>query len=242
MNTTAGRNVFEFAYNLYKLKFEAGPVIILKNYIKPNSYVIDVGANIGFFTQRFGNWVSHSGKVIAFEPEKLNFESLRKTVLKNRLDTKIILYKGVAAEKDGTLLLELNPFHPGDHRIGTDGVETQAFQLDTILEKEGWPLVSLVKIDVQGAEERVLQGAKETIRRMRPNLFVEVDDVALRTYGSSAQNLLSYISSAGYSLHVLKKNEISIALNVDEALFCLSKKNTYLDFLCLPKPTTLPEN
>lgn len=51
---------------------------IMKNYIKEGDIVIDVGANIGYFTLLFSKLVGENGKVFAFEPESKNFELLKK--------------------------------------------------------------------------------------------------------------------------------------------------------------------
>jgi hypothetical protein len=65
----------------------------------------------------------------------------------------------------------------------------------------GGPCVSLVKIDVQGGEMLLLEGAKRTLENTRPALFVEVDDRALRYFGSSARALVTRREAAGDKMH-----------------------------------------
>lgn len=79
---------------------------------------------------------------------------------------------GVAAEASGTLRLKINPHHPGDHKIGDEGVPVAAHALDDLMAARGWPPVSLIEIDVEGAEERVLDGARLTIERSAPALYL----------------------------------------------------------------------
>ena len=233
LNTKLGRNFFDFLYNLYKLAFEAGPINHLKDFIEPNSCVIDVGANIGFFTTRFCKWVGNTGRVIAIEPEEANFQRLKRMVSKNNMGSKVDLLKGLVAEKDGELFLELNPDHPGDHKIGADGIKTVSYKLDSILEERNWPDVSFIKIDVQGAEERVLDGAEQTFERYKPNIFIEVHDIALQEFGSSSRSLLERVEGMGYTIHILRKNGISDKLSVNDALLLIGPKENYMDFLCL---------
>jgi hypothetical protein len=64
--------VFLVLYAGYKRHFEAGPIERLQEFIPPGSLVIDVGANVGFFSLRFAQWVGLGGEVIAIEPEARN--------------------------------------------------------------------------------------------------------------------------------------------------------------------------
>jgi hypothetical protein len=96
------------------------------------------------------------------------------------------------------LRLAINPFHPADHRIGEEGLAVRAWTIDELVAARGWPAISLVKIDVQGAEVRVLRGARATIARFHPPLFVEVDDRALEEAGFSADLLFDEIERQGY--------------------------------------------
>ena len=118
LSTSWGRSIFIGAYNLYKLTLEAGEIKSLKNYVKPGEVVIDIGANIGFFTKRFAKWVSDGGFVIAVEPESVNFRDLLKNLKKNKVADLVKTFQGVAAEKAGTLKLEINPVHPVTTRSG----------------------------------------------------------------------------------------------------------------------------
>jgi FkbM family methyltransferase len=242
LTTPVGRSVFESIYLLYKARFEAGPIGQLRRFVRPGSYVIDVGANIGFFTTAFAKWVSGDGRVIAIEPESRNFGRMKKRIDQAGQTGKVEMVQGVAAEVDGILALKMNPHHPGDHRIGEQGEETRAWRLDSLLEERGCPPVSLVKIDVQGAEERVLDGAARLLERERPALFVEVHGVALREFGSSASALLSRLSEEGYALHLLKEDGITDAMDVGEALATLGDEDQYRDFLCLPSDGRTPSS
>lgn len=198
LRTKAGRQLFERAYLAYKIVLEAGPVTRLKPYATQNSWAIDVGANIGMFTTRFATWVGAGGRVVAIEPEAENFASLQRRLTRAGVDRRVIAVPAVAAEAPGSLNLEINPDHPGDHRIGTTGVPTAAVTLDSIWSEHQCPPVSLIKIDVQGAEMRVLRGATGIIKQYRPALFIEIDDGALRRQNATADELVSWLDHAGY--------------------------------------------
>ncbi len=204
IRSPTGRRLFENAYLAYKVLLEAGPVGQLQRYVTSNSCAIDVGANIGMFTLRFARWVGDHGQVIAIEPEAENFKSLRRRLARSAYAKRVTAIQAVAAEAAGILYLDVNPDHPGDHKLGERGVPTTAVTLDGFLTENGGPVVSLVKIDVQGAEMRVLRGATQILARCRPALFIEIDDAAMRKQGSTAQELLSFLTDLGYIPYELR--------------------------------------
>src|SRR5207247_124015 len=121
------------------------------------------------------------------EPE--NFARLNRMIAKHGLSSVVETIQAVAAEQEGELKLELNSMHPADHKIATTGIAVTAHTIDDLLAKRNCPAVSLIKIDVQGAEERVLRGATRTLEKSHPALFIEIDDRALAAMGSSADRL-----------------------------------------------------
>ena len=94
----------------------------------------------------------------------------------------------------------------------------------------GWPTVSLIKIDVQGAEPRTLEGAKDTISRFHPTIFIEIDDAALHAAGFSAAPLINSLRSLGYEMFGLEKVVGLSPLSNDDAL--LRRRDVgYADFV-----------
>ena len=196
--TSVGKRLFVSVYDFYKECFEAEDAEALRAWARPGTTVIDVGANMGFFTVRFARWVGPAGRVIAVEPETENLRLLRHRLERSGLGVNVDVIEGVAAEESGMLRLAINAFHPADHRIGEQGLAVRAWTIDELVAARGWPAISLIKIDVQGAEVRVLRGARATIARFHPRLFVEVDDRALEEAGFSADLLFDEIERHGY--------------------------------------------
>src|SRR6267154_3139801 len=145
LSTRPGRSLFEWGYHGYKRLLEAGDIRALAALIKPGTVVIDVGANIGFFTRFFADCVSGGGKVLAIEPEPMNFSRLKEMLEKNKLTRVVETFEAVAAPKSGILKLKINPLHPADHKISEEGVPVKAVSLDGLLADRDWPAVSLVK-------------------------------------------------------------------------------------------------
>jgi FkbM family methyltransferase len=204
MRSRLGRRLFESAYLSYKILLEAGPVAPLRRFVEPGTWTIDVGANIGMFTLRFSRWVDGAGRVIAIEPEAQNFRSLQRRIAASRTGSRVTAIRAVAAEAPGIRHLVVNPDHPGDHKLGIGGVPIVAVTIDALLAEHDNPKVSLMKIDVQGAEMHVLRGASHMLERCHPALFIEVDDPGLRNQGSSAKELVDFLALRGYRAHRLR--------------------------------------
>ena len=229
-STSWSRSLFLTTYDWYKLFIEAGDIQSLRSYVKSGEVVIDIGANVGFFTKRFARWVSGGGFVLAVEPETSNFCNLLRNLDKSGKASVVKAVQGVAAEQGGILKLAVNPVHPGDHKIAPEGVDVPAFTIDELVRKEQVTRVCLMKIDVQGAEERVLKGAQETIQRDYPAIFVELDDEGLQQMGSSAERVVSWLMDLGYVIERLGKNSPAGQVSVAEALR-MCRNGRYVDVL-----------
>lgn len=236
LDTRLGQRGFFAAYDFYKSALEATEAAALHQWVRPGSWVVDVGANVGFFTRRFAAWVGDEGKVLAIEPETRNLGELRRAVAKAGVASRIEIYEGVAADRPGTLRLATNPDHPGDHRLAADGIEVVATTLDNEFSKRGWPPVSLIKIDVQGAESLVLEGARELVERYAPTLYIEVDPAALMQQGRSVDELLDRIRGWDYSTYLIETSGGIRKIGSAEIFRQLAADGSYLDLLCVKAP------
>jgi FkbM family methyltransferase len=194
--------------------------------------VIDVGANIGFFALRFGEWVGPDGRVIAIEPEKRNMATLRRRVERAHLQRVVLCVQAAAADRSGRVRLAVNPAHPGDHQIADEGEPVRAVTIDELIAEDSRK-VALIKIDVQGAEMIVLGGARRVIETHRPAIFVEVANGPLRSFGSSGDELIRLLTGLGYAGHILTRRGIGQA-ETPEVLTAKSA-DEYIDVLFLPR-------
>lgn len=230
--TRIGRRLFLSAYSTYKTLWEAD-ISYLRRFIDRDSWIIDVGANVGFFTRQFSQWVSGEGRVLAVEPEAANFAALEQMKARLPSSDSIIARRCLLADVDATLRLELNPDNPADHRIGEEGIATPALRLDSLMAELRWPRVALIKIDVQGAEPLVLAGANETLARNRPAVFMEIDDTALRRFGFSAEKLQNEMLARDYEMYEADPKRLGTAINAAQSE-ALRSRVGYADLLFLP--------
>lgn len=152
-------------------KWEEHIIEALEKYVRPGSVAVDVGAHIGTHTLTMSRLVGPSGRVYAFEPVKKIYRELCRNLelngITNVVPLRFALGKGPAS------VIEMNPIHPGEEggtSVGHGGDQVELRTLDSF----GFEQVSLIKIDVEGFELPVLDGAEETIRRNRPVLVAEI--------------------------------------------------------------------
>lgn len=149
-------------------------VEVLGQIVQPGQIVLDVGANIGTHTVFFARHMQGRGLVYAFEPQRLPFQNLCANLALNALSNVRAFQAGVGAASSSIRLPVLDParslnfggFALQDH---PSGEAVEVIRIDDLQ----LPGCSLIKVDVEGMEAAVLAGARETIRRYRPALFVE---------------------------------------------------------------------
>ncbi len=173
--------------------FEAGLLENhVRNIIKPGSIVVDIGANIGNHTVFFSR-VCRASQVIAFEPQSECFANLLRNVQLNRLEGVQCFRLGLGAAPGRAAVELYKPWNSGGLTLKeqADG----AFEIIT-LDSLSIPKIDVLKIDVEGFQKQVLEGAVETIKRTRPKIIIEmregIDDV------ENTHALLLNIGSTGF--------------------------------------------
>ena len=157
--------------------------------------VVDVGANIGYYTLMMSRLVGPRGKILAFEPEPSNFELLRKNIKLNRIGN-VVLERKAVAHRDFRADLYLSAENMGDHRLfdarsGRPSCRVDAVALDGHPALEEGP-VHFVKVDTQGAEPSVIDGMTGIIERNRQvlSLLIEFSPGLLARSGFGVDGLL----------------------------------------------------
>lgn len=182
----------------------------LSSVLGPGSTFVDVGASIGYFTVMAGRIVGTGGRVIAVEPGPQNHSVLLLNVYSNGLEN-VDLHKVAASDRPEILTysrLEDNGCvgsFDGDPTVVGVQELVQARTLDDLLGSVA--KVDVVKVDVEGAEGKVLRGANRIITRDRPVIFFELNRDALELVsGVTASDLLEWLTGLGYALTVLRKD------------------------------------
>lgn len=146
-------------------KYEKYETAIMLGQVNKNSVVVDVGANIGYYTLLLAKEVK---KIYAFEPDEEVFQILKKNVEENKLKNVVLINKAVG-DKNEKVKIEKNKDNFGDSRISDKGELVECVKLDEVIKER----VDLIKVDVQGWEPAVIEGAKNIIEKDSPILFLE---------------------------------------------------------------------
>lgn len=133
----------------------------VKKEIKKGDVVLDIGANIGYYTLLFAKAVGGTGRVFAFEPDVDNFALLKKNVEINGYKNVIVEQKAVS-DLTSKVRLYLSEDNKGDHRIYDShdhrrSVEIGSVSLDDYF-KDYTGKINFIKMDIQGSEERAMKG------------------------------------------------------------------------------------
>ena len=140
---------------------------LLKNFINANSIVYDIGGNIGYHTVAFA---SMAKEVHSFEPNDRNYLLLEKNTahLSN-----VRLYRAACSNVVGeSFISDYDTSQPGNYgecMMGESGQPCKTIRIDDL----NLPLPDVIKIDVEGHELKVFQGAYNTISKNRPVIFYE---------------------------------------------------------------------
>ncbi len=188
----------------YIVGYESFTTHILKDYLKKGDYFIDIGAHIGWFSLVASRLVGSEGKVYAFEPEPNNFAQLLKNIEANGYNNIVPVPKAISNIK-GICDLRLDK-KPGFHSLylapeQTGTIKVDVTTLDDFFDREGWPPVSFIKMDTQGGEANILNGAKNLLER-NPNfkMIIEWWPEGLEAAGVSPQSFFENIQSLGFKV------------------------------------------
>jgi FkbM family methyltransferase len=173
---------------------------------------VDVGANWGFFTMVAARLVGSSGRVMALEPDPRIFTMLASNVKRNQLE-QVQAFPVAAADGDSHRVLAGHDQDAGNWAVSrlvknpapaqvTFNVTSRT--LDSLLDQAGMETVDLVKIDVEGAEDLVLQGMGRGLRSERYRaILLELHPQHLREQGSSVDEVISLLREHGYKGYTL---------------------------------------
>lgn len=171
-----------------------------------NTNVIDIGANFGFHTIEFAHLLNN-GHVHSFEPQRLIFYQLCGNVILNRLDNVYCYHNAIGNENKDVLIENPNYYSEGVINIGNAHIDFNVDHCHTVAMKRiddyNFHDISIIKIDVQGYEYYVLDGAEQTILKNKPVIFIEIEEPQLSIYGFKSKDIFSQLQKLGYKYHKL---------------------------------------
>jgi FkbM family methyltransferase len=218
-------------------EYESETSRLVQRLLSPGQTMIDVGANIGYFTVVGARAVGPKGHVVAFEPVAAVREQLLRNVRLNHLANVTVREEALSARSGATVFF--TPEH--DTGMATLRPLPTSAQVNVVQARldDLWDSaqpIALIKIDVEGAEMAALEGMSECLYRHSPDLIVEVTDGYLRALGSSAALLAQFLTDRGYSMYWIDHDRLVPIPGLADLAGCPTQFNAL--FTKWPVPAT----
>ncbi len=191
--------------------YEINVMPVLKYHIKKGDHVVDVGANIGYHSILAASLVGRKGMVFSFEPNPYVFELLKKSIKINGFNSRVKLYQKAVFNKITKVQLTWNQLHgggrlvvSGKEQLSDKQIEVDTIPLDDVIKDEFLP-IDLMKIDVEGTEPYVIEGAKKILEQS-PNLkiIMEWDVNFMKSHGYDVEKLINFLKGLDFSIDMIK--------------------------------------
>ncbi len=208
---------------------------IFKRVVEDGYTVVDIGANIGYFTLLAARLVGKKGKVYAFEPEPRNYNMVLKNIALNGYENVVPVQKAVS-NASGVVKLYLSSKDIGAHTIrqhhdkmqfdekeSGEFVEVESVTLDEFFNDKRHP-IDVIKMDIEGAEMAALSGMDRIIREnQNVKVFIEFYPSAIREMGYSPEEFVRKLLNYDFSIIAIDElrtptNQYVKVNNVDELM------------------------
>jgi FkbM family methyltransferase len=188
----------------FRRTYETGTTDLIHRLLRPDDVAIDIGANIGWYTVHMARWARH-GHCYAFEPTQRTFTRLQEHINGNSVTANVTLNQLALGDEDGQVsLYAFSGLQHGQNSLATFGREDRAEMvvpmtiLDSYIHDRAITRIDLVKLDVEGAELRVLKGSVGVMRQPNPPIWiVEMNYFTSAQFGYQPSDLLSIFSQHG---------------------------------------------
>ncbi|HEY2881364.1 MAG TPA: FkbM family methyltransferase [Pirellulales bacterium] len=189
-------------------------LLLLEQFLEPGMVFVDGGANTGVFSFTAARMVGPEGHVFTFEPGSTCFHALERSKKLNGFN-QIHLAQQALSDHSGTARLY---HHLGQENAFTLGVDENApydevsiVSLDEVAKQQNLERVDFIKLDVEGAEELVLRGAQNVLKRWRPVVLFEINLDAARRMKLAPDGACELLHSLGYELFSFDDNHDLVA-------------------------------
>lgn len=218
----------------------------IRRLARPGGVVLDVGGHHGLMAVVSGQSVGPTGRVFTFEPNPHARVHLKAHLALNDINNAAVVEEALSdKEGDASFFAQkgdvtwnstiIQGF--ADDFSDRDRIEIKTLTLDAWVERSG-VVPTLIKIDVEGSEFLVLQGALETLRRHRPVLIMEFNPLAARAAGHELGEYLQFLRENRYKSVVLRRNRLGYYNFDDQEPFDESRHcagSELANVVCIPE-------
>lgn len=193
--------------------FDTEVVVSILKKLKPDYTFYDIGSNTGWYTM-IASTISTTSNVYSFEPIIEHLEYQKETITLNRKDNQVKVFEIALSDHTGIETIRLagsgttleNDFLEVDFGVRKITVK----KLDEMVQEHSIPGPDFIKIDVEGHEYKVLQGAKKTLKQELPILFVELAKTFNHIHftNKTFEKTFLFLSELGYSPYIVNNNDV----------------------------------
>ncbi|MFH0909592.1 MAG: FkbM family methyltransferase [bacterium] len=215
---------YEIGVQIIRGAYEKNEYRFICELVKPGQRVLDIGANIGFYSLVCAHVVGPTGHVHAYEPLPQNLNLFEQSIRENQFEGRITLTRSAVGKDKDTANLVWLPVRRDNPNSGGAFLQAPGQPIPPGHKVESVPVVSIdsqslpapidfIKIDIEGAEFLAFEGARDTLLRDHPTILSEINPVQLRKVsGVSPSELLEYMNSLGFLCRVLEQtpNDVPI--------------------------------
>lgn len=210
-----------------KKEFEPLQTKIFLNSLKSGAVILDIGANIGYYTILASKKIGKRGKVFAFEPDPRSLQILKRNVDLNKCKNVTIVNSAVG-KKNSFATFTLDSTNPGESSLlkNKNGkkIKVKTTTIDSFVKKHRIKKIDILKMDIEGTEIYALKGGEKTFKDSKNiKLFLECNRKSLSDFSFSEIDLIKTLDRLGfipvYILNEFKKMKIKFSQkNLDHAL------------------------
>ena len=204
----------------------------LERMLHPGDVFLDVGANFGYYSIVLASRLNKQCTVHAFEPNPPTLARLRHHVAINDLQDVVQVHDFALSDQEGTAALATKQGNSGaTNVVESDGASrpVRVTTLDAFCNEQRLTRLDAMKIDVEGFEERVLLGGRQTLSRWRPVLLLELEPPRLHDKQTSAERVVQLLQEMGYALFVSRRRTLEPLRDLPEG------KDAQINVFCLPQ-------
>jgi FkbM family methyltransferase len=180
---------------------------VLEFFLKPGDNFIDIGSNFGLYSLWSSAIIGNEGKIFSFEPFYENYLALEKNINLNHFNN-IIVEKIAITDYEGELCLSYNnkennlgmvSFYETNREIQERVI---CNSLDNYLVKNPINSIKYIKIDIEGGEYLALLGMKETLKKFKPIVQLEIDYEILLKTPYNRENIFDFMTEINYEVFI----------------------------------------
>jgi FkbM family methyltransferase len=203
--------------------YELPTIRHIRSFLTPGAVCIDVGAQMGYLSLAMATSAGRQTAVHAFEPEDINAARFRENMALNNIQN-VQLHREAVSNIEGTLHLFLSKTaNAGTHStlynertVTEESIQIPATTLDAFARATNLPRLDLIKVDVEGAEFEVIQGADSVLRTYRPRVILELCDRLQIERGLSSRQIKEFMVERDYSAYTIADDGTPIPSGLDD--------------------------